>query len=81
MKFDVVLSGAGTRNENNEFVFRENVQNHMRLINASGYYGMKTRNSALRKDPVVFRGLNSMFERIQTVPVGKNLSVHIWKRS
>jgi hypothetical protein len=72
MKFDVVLSGCGTCNENNRFVFREHIQKHISLMDEGGFYGVKTVNRAFNTAPKL--------EHKITIPIHEKLSIFIWQK-
>ena len=78
MKFDVVF-GAGPHYNNGRYVLNLHVENHLSLVDSSGYYAGVIRNEMKDSKFGVFTLLDN-FTYISTTPINKTWSVHIWQK-
>ena len=78
MKFDVVL-GSGPYWHDGRYFFGLHVQNHLSLVDSSGYYASIVRNEVINSKPKVFTLLDD-FTHVSTTKINETMSVHIWQK-
>ena len=78
--FDVILATGAVWNSEGEYVYVNHIQNHLRLLNESGYYALRVRNSLFRRGgPELFRGISKNLTHLHTTPISEHQTVHVWQ--